>query len=147
MAGPGTLRLGSRGGAAGTPSTQSVQSAAAPPTGPRTGCPFSPPAELVTAKRAHPTDDVLSELTDSDLTDEELKGISPLLLAAGFDTTANMLSLGTFALLQHPAQLAALRDDPTLVDGAVKELLRYLSVAKTCTRTALEACRWFGGEG
>ncbi|MGW3071094.1 cytochrome P450, partial [Streptomyces sp. NPDC001130] len=94
-------------------------------------------AELVAAKRANPTDDVLSELTDSDLTDEELKGISLVLLAAGFDTTANMLALGTFALLQNPAQLAALRADPALTDGAVEELLRYLSVAKTFMRTAL----------
>ncbi|MEU6863817.1 cytochrome P450 [Streptomyces sp. NPDC046876] len=95
-------------------------------------------AELVAAKRANPTDDVLSELTESDLTDEELKGISLILLAAGFDTTANMLSLGTFALLQNPAQLAALRADPALTDGAVEELLRYLSVATTFHRTALE---------
>ncbi|MEV7559562.1 cytochrome P450 [Streptomyces sp. NPDC089795] len=95
-------------------------------------------ARLVAAKRAHPTDDVLSELTDSDLTDEELKGISLILLAAGFDTTANMLALGTFALLQNPEQLAALRADPSLTDGAVEELLRYLSVAKTFHRTALE---------
>ncbi|EFL35813.1 cytochrome P450 monooxygenase 105 [Streptomyces viridochromogenes DSM 40736] len=95
-------------------------------------------AKLVAAKRAHPTDDVLSELTESDLNDEELKGISLVLLAAGFDTTANMLSLGTFALLQNPAQLAALRADPELTDQAVEELLRYLSVAKTFMRTALE---------
>ncbi|WP_030241019.1 MULTISPECIES: cytochrome P450 [unclassified Streptomyces] len=95
-------------------------------------------AELVAAKRANPTDDVLSELTDSDLTDEELKGISLILLAAGFDTTANMLSLGTYALLRNPAQMAALRADPALTDGAVEELLRYLSVAKSFMRTALE---------
>jgi cytochrome P450 len=95
-------------------------------------------AELVTAKRAHPTDDVLSDLTDSDLTDEELRGMSLILLAAGLDTTANMLALGTFALLRHPAQLAALRADPALADRAVEELLRYLGVAKTFTRTALE---------
>ncbi|MBZ4017761.1 cytochrome P450 [Streptomyces purpurogeneiscleroticus] len=95
-------------------------------------------AELVAAKRAHPTDDVLSDLTDSDLNDEELKGIALILLAAGFDTTANMLALGTFALLQNPAQLAALRADPALADRAVEELLRYLSVAKTFMRTALE---------
>ncbi|MFG3344251.1 cytochrome P450 [Streptomyces sp. NPDC048018] len=95
-------------------------------------------ARLVAAKRANPTDDVLSELTDGDLTDEELRGISLILLAAGFDTTANMLSLGTFALLQHPDQLAALRSEPELVDQAVEELLRYLSVAKSFHRTALE---------
>ncbi|WKU42916.1 cytochrome P450 [Streptomyces sp. VNUA116] len=95
-------------------------------------------AELVAAKRANPTDDVLSDLTDSDLTDEELQGISLILLVAGLDTTANMLSLGTFALLQHPEQLAALRADPALTGQAVEELLRYLSVAKTFMRTALE---------
>ena len=78
---------------------------------------------------------MLSDLTDGDLTDEELKGINLLLLAAGFDTTANTLALGTFALLRNPAQLAALRADPALVDRAVEELLRYLSVAKTFMRT------------
>jgi cytochrome P450 len=80
---------------------------------------------------------VLSDLTDSDLTDEELRGISLVLLAAGLDTTANMLALGTFALLRNPAQLAALRR-VALADRAVEELLRYLSVAKTFMRTALE---------
>ncbi|MDI3406021.1 cytochrome P450 [Streptomyces cavernicola] len=94
-------------------------------------------ADLVAAKRAHPTDDVLSELAAGDLSDEELQGISLILLAAGFDTTANMLSLGAFALLQHPDQLAALRADPGLADRAVEELLRYLSVAKSFMRTAL----------
>lgn len=95
-------------------------------------------AELVAAKRANPTDDVLSDLTDSDLTDEELRGMALLLLAAGLDTTTNMLALGTFALLRNPEQLAALRADPALTDRAVEELLRYLSVAKTFMRTALE---------
>ncbi|WP_182887080.1 cytochrome P450 [Microbispora sp. H10885] len=95
-------------------------------------------AELVAAKRANPTDDVLSDLTDSDLTDEELRGMALILLSAGFDTTANMLALGTFALLSHPAQLDAWRADPALTDRAVEELLRYLSVAKTFMRTALE---------
>ncbi|MFI5621355.1 cytochrome P450 [Streptomyces sp. NPDC051567] len=95
-------------------------------------------AELVAAKRANPTDDVLSELADSDLTDEELRGVALILLAAGLDTTANMLALGTFALLRNPAQLAALRAGPALADRAVEELLRYLSVVKTLMRTALE---------
>jgi cytochrome P450 len=95
-------------------------------------------AELVEAKRANPTDDLLSDLTDSDLTDEELRGMSLVLLAAGLDTTTNMLALGTFALLRNPAQLAALRADPALADRAVEELLRYLSVLKTSMRIALE---------
>jgi cytochrome P450 len=95
-------------------------------------------AELVAAKRANPTDDVLSDLLDSDLTDEELRGMALILLSAGFDTTANMLALGTFALLRNPEQLAALRADPTLTEPAVEELLRYLSVAKMFTRVTLE---------
>ncbi|MET9919639.1 cytochrome P450 [Streptomyces sp. NPDC006435] len=94
--------------------------------------------ELVIAKRAEPTDDLLSELTASDLTDEELAGIGGLLLAAGLDTTANMLGLGTFALLSNPDQLAALRADPELAGQAVEELLRYLSVADPLVRSALE---------
>ncbi|OXM61993.1 MULTISPECIES: cytochrome P450 [Amycolatopsis] len=94
--------------------------------------------ELVRAKRAESTDDVLGDLTTSDLTDEELSGIGAFLLGAGLDTTANMIALGTFALLSHPAQLAALRDDPGLVDSAVEELLRYLTIAHTGVRAALE---------
>ncbi|MDK0524542.1 cytochrome P450 [Streptomyces sp. ML-6] len=94
--------------------------------------------ELVLAKRAEPTDDLLSELTTSDLTDEELAGIGGMLLAAGLDTTANMLGLGTFALLSNPDQLAALRADPELAGQAVEELLRYLSVADPLVRSALE---------
>lgn len=87
---------------------------------------------LVTAKRARPTDDLLSGLihgaAQPALTDDELVGIANLLLIAGHETTANMFGLGAFALLQHPEQLAALRDDPTVIDGAVEELLRYLSI-------------------
>ncbi|WP_432000738.1 cytochrome P450 [Streptomyces sioyaensis] len=94
--------------------------------------------ELVPAKRAHPTDDLLSDLTTTDLSDAELAGIGSFLLAAGLDTTANMLGLGTFALLQHPAQAAALRADPALADRAVEELMRYLSIAHTGARAALE---------
>ncbi|MEU7583452.1 cytochrome P450 [Streptomyces sp. NPDC041068] len=94
--------------------------------------------ELVLAKRAEPTDDLLSDLTTSDLTDEELAGIGGMLLAAGMDTTANMLSLGTFALLSNPDQLEALRADSALAAQTVEELLRYLSVADPLPRSALE---------
>lgn len=93
---------------------------------------------LVLAKRAHPTDDLLGDLVDTDLTDGELTSIGVLLLGAGLDTTANMIALGTFALLTHPEQLAALRAEPDLVDNAVEELLRYLTIAHTGARTALE---------
>ncbi|WP_033290158.1 cytochrome P450 [Amycolatopsis jejuensis] len=95
-------------------------------------------AQLVSAKRAEPTDDLLSDLTGSDLTDEELTGLGTFLLAAGLDTTANMLALGAFALLNNPAQLATLRDDPGIADQAVEELMRYLTIAHTGMRAALE---------
>ncbi|MDG4534270.1 cytochrome P450 [Streptomyces sp. AV19] len=92
--------------------------------------------ELVRAKRAEPTDDLLGDLTATDLTEEELGNIGALLLGAGLDTTANVLALGVFALLSRPAGLTALPlGDP---DTAVEELLRYLSVAHTGIRTALE---------
>ncbi|MFF8644111.1 cytochrome P450 [Streptomyces sp. NPDC015345] len=94
--------------------------------------------QLVLAKRAEPTDDLLGDLTGTDLSDEELAGIGNFLLGAGLDTTANMIAYGTFALLSHPDQFAALRDDPGLAESAVEELMRYLTIAQTGARTALE---------
>ncbi|PSK95363.1 cytochrome P450 [Murinocardiopsis flavida] len=95
--------------------------------------------ELVLAKRANPTDDLLSDLTDTDLTDAELAGVGGFLLGAGLDTTASMLALGTFALLRDPDQLAALRTgDGDGIDRAVEELMRYLAIAETGARAALE---------
>ncbi|MHC3475153.1 cytochrome P450 [Streptomyces sp. 7R007] len=88
---------------------------------------FFPP--LLRRKREEPGDDLLSRLIEnSDLTDEELATIGYMLFAGGFETTANMLALGTFALLQHPGQKELLDRDPTLVGNAVEELLRYLTV-------------------
>ena len=94
--------------------------------------------ELVLARRADPTDDVLSELTTSDLTDDELSGVGTFLLGAGMHTTANVIGMATFALLLHPDQLAALRDDPALVEGAVEELLRYTGIGPAAVRAALD---------
>ncbi|GES28389.1 cytochrome P450 [Streptomyces angustmyceticus] len=103
-------------------------------------------AELVTRKRATPGEDILSDLArQDDLTVEELTGIAFLLLLAGHETTANMLALGTFALLEHPGQLAELRAHPELLPGAVEELMRYLSVADIFYRYATEDIE-LGGE-
>ncbi|MCW2883139.1 MAG: cytochrome, partial [Streptosporangiaceae bacterium] len=59
-----------------------------------------------------------------------------LLLVAGHETTANMIALGTLTMLQHPDQLAELReaDDPKLVANAVEELLRYLNITHSGRR-------------
>lgn len=103
-------------------------------------------AGLVVDKRAEPGDDLLSDLArQDDLTVEELTGIAFLLLLAGHETTANMLALGTFALLENPGQAAALRAEPDLVPGAVEELMRYLSVADIFYRYATEDVE-VGGE-
>jgi cytochrome P450 len=98
--------------------------------------------ELVLAKRAAPTDDLLSGLAKSDLTEEELANICFMLLGAGLDTTANMLALGTYALLERPERIPALLAAP---DQAVEELLRYLSIIPFLLRTALEDVE-LGGE-
>ncbi|GAA3685752.1 cytochrome P450 [Lentzea roselyniae] len=110
------------------------------------GAMFGYLTELVTGKRATPGDDILSDLArDDDLTIEELSGMAFLLLLAGHETTANMLALGTFALLEHPAQLTELRADPSLMPDAVEELMRYLSVADIFYRYATEDIE-LGGE-
>jgi cytochrome P450 len=89
---------------------------------------------LMTKKIAEPGDDLLSGLAErvkaGELSREDAAQMGILLLIAGHETTANMIALGTLALLQHPDQLALLRgsDDPKLVASAVEELLRYLNI-------------------
>jgi cytochrome P450 len=86
---------------------------------------------LVERARRQPGDDILGMLVrehGDELTDDELIGVASLLLLAGHETTSNMLGLGTLALLRHPDQLAAVRDDPDAVGPAVEELLRWLSI-------------------
>ncbi|GLV78226.1 cytochrome P450 [Streptomyces hygroscopicus] len=108
--------------------------------------------KLVTVKLADPADDMLSELAArvraGELTQREAASMGVLLLIAGHETTANMIALGTVALLEHPDQLAALRetDDPKAVARAVEELLRYLSIVHNGRRrVALEDIE-IGGE-
>ena len=89
---------------------------------------------LIDAKLASPGDDVMSAVARrvpaGELTRDDAAQIGMLLLVAGHDTTANMIALGTLALLQHPDQLSILRetDDPAVVANAVEELLRYLTI-------------------
>lgn len=88
---------------------------------------FFPP--LIERRHEEPGDDLLSRLVEAgELTDEELATIAYILFAGGFETTANMLALGSLALLRHPGQKALLRSDPGLVNNAVEELLRYLTI-------------------
>ncbi|MCE0763905.1 cytochrome P450 [Pseudonocardia kujensis] len=91
---------------------------------------------LVARERAHPGDGLLGMLVrehGADLTTDELVGIANLLLIAGHETTSNMLGLGTLALMDHPDQLALVRDDPEAIGPAVEELLRWLSIVHSGT--------------
>jgi cytochrome P450 len=86
--------------------------------------------QLVADKRTEPDEHLLSGLIAAgELNDEELTNIGLTLLVAGHETTANMLALGAFALLEHPDQAAAMRAaDDDAAAQAVEEMLRYLSI-------------------
>jgi cytochrome P450 len=85
---------------------------------------------LLDLKRQAPANDLLSALVaardaDDSLSERELVAMVFLLLVAGHETTVNLIASGTLALLTHPAELSRLRSDPSLLPGAVEELLRY----------------------
>ncbi|MDG9702336.1 cytochrome P450 [Streptomyces sp. DH37] len=94
---------------------------------------------LLAEKRRQPGEDLLSALlhtADEDgdrLSADELLGMAWLLLVAGHETTVNLIANGTLALLTHPEQLALLRSDPSLTEGAVEEMLRYDGPVETPT--------------
>lgn len=89
-------------------------------------------AGLVASKYENPGDDLISRLiqepSDRPMDFAELTGLSLLLLAAGHDTTANMITLGTHALLQNPDQAEKMIADPSVMDTGVDELIRYLTI-------------------
>ncbi|MFI7387800.1 cytochrome P450 [Streptomyces sp. NPDC049813] len=98
---------------------------------------------LIDRKRREPGDGLLDELIHRESPDgppdrDELIAFAVILLIAGHETTANMISLGTFTLLRHPDQLAALRSGEPATAVAVEELLRYLSIADGLLRVARE---------
>jgi cytochrome P450 len=100
--------------------------------------------DLISRKQTDPQDDILSRLVSEQLEPHHIdRGtliqITRLLLSAGHQTTQNMTALGVLTLLQHPDQLAAIQADPSLIRGAVEELLRYSSILHTgARRVALE---------
>jgi cytochrome P450 len=100
--------------------------------------------DLVTVKEAAPGDDLLGRQiqrrrADGTYDHDALAGLGVLLLIAGHETTANMISLGTVALLERPEQLAELRRDPSKTPNAVEELLRHFTIVEWATsRFAVE---------
>ncbi|MFC0435310.1 cytochrome P450 [Kutzneria buriramensis] len=93
---------------------------------------------LVAQKTETPGDDVLSRVIIKNKVTQELEhndivALARMLLFGGFDTTANIIGLGTVALLQNPEQLAQVKADPSLMPRAIEELLRYLSISDSAT--------------
>lgn len=85
---------------------------------------------VIDDRRASPRDDLISRLVEvqrsaDDLTDEDIIATSILLFQAGHDTTASVIAKGMLALLNHPEELARLREQPERLQNAVEELLRF----------------------
>jgi cytochrome P450 len=99
--------------------------------------------ELIAAKRATPTDDMLSVVANATLDDAlaplsdlELYLFFSLLFSAGAETTRNAVAGGLLALIEHPAQITLLHSDPGLLPSAVEEMVRWTSPSPSKRRTA-----------
>ncbi|MFD7924281.1 cytochrome P450 [Streptomyces sp. NPDC059740] len=106
--------------------------------------------ELVAKKAVEPGEDLLSRLIgkyrEAGTYDHELvSGLATLLLTSGFETTANMISLGVLALLEYPEERARLVADPSIASRAVDELLRFFSIAEVSTSRVAAADIELGG--
>jgi cytochrome P450 len=106
--------------------------------------------KLVSEKEPEPTDDLIGrqitkQRAEGTYDHEALVSLAVLLLIAGHETTANMISLGTLALLREPAQLAMIKADPSRTPGAVEELLRQFTIAEFVTSRVAVADTEVGG--
>lgn len=106
---------------------------------------------LINERRAQPQDDFISLLISAEeqgdvLSEEELVVQAVLLLTAGHETTRNLIGNGLQALLQHPEQLALLQRDPSLMRGAIDEMLRYDSPMQVIARIATEDFELHGAQ-
>jgi cytochrome P450 len=99
--------------------------------------------DLIAKRRRSPKDDLLTALIVAEeeggrLSQDELLSQLVLLLVAGHETTVNLISSGTFALLQHRDQLERLQAEPSLIKTGVEELLRYYPPVQLTGRIPLE---------
>jgi cytochrome P450 len=97
---------------------------------------------IIEARRKSPRDDLISALVAAEEAGDRLKrgemlSTLTLLLIAGNETTTNLISNATLALLRNPEQLELLRREPERVPAAVEELLRYDSPVQMTSRVAL----------
>ena len=105
---------------------------------------------LIDHREVEPGDDMVSriiaeQVLPGHLSREDFAEIGAMILRAGHDTTTNMIGVGTLLFLNHPEQLAAMRDDPDVVDGAVEELLRFVSPVQFSPRRVALKDVEFGG--
>jgi len=94
-------------------------------------------------RRQSPSPDLLSALVAAEedghhLTRAELVANVAQILAAGHETTTNLIGNGVLALLRHPDQMQKLRDDPALINSAVEEIMRYDNPVQVVYRSAAE---------
>lgn len=97
-------------------------------------------AQLLVERRAAPSDDLMSALIDArvdgqGLSDDELLGFCLLLILAGNDTTSSLIGTGLVLLARHPEQRALLRDDSSLIPGAIEEMIRAEPPVQALPRT------------
>ena len=98
---------------------------------------------LLTDRRAHPREDLLTAMIAAEdrgerLTEQELLAMCILLLIAGHETTVNLIGNGMLALLRHRDQLERLTTNPSLIRSATEEFLRYDSPVQFLGRTLME---------
>jgi cytochrome P450 len=91
-------------------------------------------------RRSAPRDDLLSRLASAEvdgerLSEAELVRFVQLLIAAGTETTTNLIDNAALCLLEHPGELARLRASPALLPSAIEEVLRYRSPVQAMFRT------------
>lgn len=96
--------------------------------------------ELLERKEQEPGDDLLDTLVAQvqagELDRQDAVSLAIFMLIAGHESTANMITLSTFTLLEHPDQLAKLRANSLLYPDAVTELLRFLAIVEGLARVA-----------
>ncbi len=101
--------------------------------------------EFIVEKKRHPGDDLCSELINAHvykdkLNEDELIGTLVLLFAAGFETTTNLIGNGLYSLLSNIDQYESLKSNPSYIESAVEEMLRYESPVQLDARVAFEDC-------
>lgn len=107
--------------------------------------------QIFNMRRKQPQQDLISVLLEVEeqgerLTTSELYATCILLLAAGHETTTNLIGNGLYALAQHPDELKKLQEHPDLTPSAVEEILRYESPIQRTGRVAVENIELFGQE-